>query len=87
MANKVAGSFKQPPPGQEVHKPYDESKLQLGAKVEGLDDDVARDNFRVVIIKPEFVERVDLSDPSKSRRYVYEFDDDSNEWKYEEQWP
>lgn len=59
----------------------------MGAKVEGLDDDVARDNFRVVIIKPEFVEQVDLSDPSKSRRYVYEFDDDSNEWKYEEQWP
>lgn len=54
-----------------MDQPYDDKKLKLGEKVEDLEDPVARENFRVVVIRPDEVESVDLSDPSKSRRQVY----------------
>ena len=65
------GTFQNPPPGQPVDKPFDDKKLKLGEKVEDLEHPVARENFRVVVIRPDEVESVDLSDPKKSRRQVY----------------
>jgi hypothetical protein len=59
----------------------------MGEKVDDLDDPVARKNFRVVIIKPDSVESLDLSDPSKARRQRYTYDESSGEWKHEETWP
>lgn len=50
-------------------------------------DSVARENFRVVVIKPEEVEKIDLSDPKESRRQVYIYDSSSGDWKQEERWP
>lgn len=55
--------------------------------MEDLHDPVARKNFRVVIIKPEEVEQLDLSDPTKARRHRYTFVKDSADWKVEELWP
>jgi hypothetical protein len=48
---------------------------------------MARANFRVVIIKPEIMESVDLSDPAKARRQVYKFDESSGQWTHTECWP
>jgi len=86
------GSFKAPPPGHSVKESYDTNKLQLGAKVDDLNDPVARENFRLVIIIPDQVEQTDLSDPAKARRFRYTFDESGNTranggWKTEELWP
>jgi hypothetical protein len=43
----------------------------LGQQVTDLNDPIARQNFRVVIIKPEVVEQLDLSDPSQARRWKF----------------
>ena len=80
------GSFKAPPPGRPTSEPYDDKNLALGTKVEDLEDPVARKNFRVVVIKPEEVEQLDLSDPTKARRQVYIYQADGS-WKQEERWP
>jgi hypothetical protein len=55
--------------------------------VEDLEDPIARANFRVVIIKPEEMESVDLSDPTKARRQVYKFDESNGQWTHTECWP
>ena len=55
--------------------------------MEDLEDPVARANFRVVIIKPEIMESVDLSDPAKARRQVYKFDESNGQWTHTECWP
>lgn len=81
------GSFQNPPPGQPVDKPYDEQKHQIGEKVEDLDHPVARENFRVMVIKPEEVESVDLSDPKEGRREVYKFNQQDGSWSHQTCWP
>jgi pyridoxamine 5'-phosphate oxidase len=70
-----------------VDKPYDDTHLAQGQKIEDLNDETARRNFRVVIIRPDEVESVDLSDPSSSRRQVYKYDRQSGEWSHQECWP
>ena len=70
-----------------MDKPFDDKNLKLGEKVTTLDDPVARENFRVVVIKPEEVESLDLSDPEKARRQVYKYDQSSGKWSHEETWP
>jgi len=82
----MRGSFANPPPGKPVDQPYDE-KLKVGEKVEDLEDATARKNFRVVVIKPEEVESVDLSDPAKARRQLYKYNADSGTWSHQELWP
>ncbi|RAR12447.1 FMN binding protein [Stemphylium lycopersici] len=86
----IKGSFKNPPPGQPTSKPYDDKNLALGSKVDGLDDPVARKNFRVVVIVPDSVEQTDLSNPEKARRFRYTFDESARAnagWRTEELWP
>jgi len=87
LTSDLAGSFRAPPPGHPVSEPYNDKELALGTKVEDLHDPVARHNFRVVVIKPEEVEQLDLSDPAKARRHRYTFVQDSADWKVEELWP
>jgi len=82
----MRGSFKNPPPGQPVDQSYDQS-LKLGEKVEHLDDEVARHNFRVVVIVPDEVESIDLSDPSTARRQLYKFNAADRSWSHQECWP
>lgn len=54
-----------------------------------LHDPIARENFRVVIIKPNVVEQLDISDPAKGRRWKYTFVEKKGqgEWLTEELWP
>lgn len=82
----LAGTFRAPPPGQRLDVPYDE-RLKLGDKVENLDDEIARKNFRVCIIKPLEVEKLFLKEPTKAQRWLWTFDTDSGDWKEEELWP
>ncbi len=72
--------------------------MHIGQKVNDLYDEVARRNFRVIIIRPDEVEQVDLSDPDKARRWKFTYvgpngghtgqrGEDIEEWKKEELWP
>lgn len=70
----MRGSFKNPPPGTpraEAPGPGE----GLGQKVgdELLGDEVARKNFRVVVIVPDEVDVCDLSDPADQRRWLYTY--------------
>ena len=102
LSPAMRGSFKNPPPGTPVSIPPSDKRLGLGQKVNDLDDEVARSNFSVVIIKPDEVEQVDLSDPDKARRWKFTYvgpitldghpgdgEDKDGEyyWKREELWP
>lgn len=97
---RSSGSFKNPPPGTPVGKPPSDPNQGLGQKVMDLEDPVARQNFRVVIIKPEEVEQLDLSEPDKARRWKFTYLGEGaakgtgqegaeviGEWKREELWP
>lgn len=70
----MRGSFKNPPPGTPRAKEPGPGE-GLGQKVgdELLGDEVARRNFRVVVIVPEEVDTWDGKDPDNQRRYVYTF--------------
>lgn len=85
----MRGSFRNPAPGTLItQEPGD--GLGLGQEVHDLEDAVARGNFRVVIIVPEAVDRVDLSDPKRARRWNYQLVADGPEsaaWKSTELWP
>ena len=81
----MRGSFKNPPPGTPLtQKPG--PGLELGQKVDNLDDEIARRNFRVVVIVPEEVDRVDLSNPAKARRWNYKLAK-AGLWETTELWP
>ncbi|KAI1660115.1 pyridoxamine 5'-phosphate oxidase-domain-containing protein [Daldinia decipiens] len=69
----MRGSFRNPPSGTSVALPVGDERLGLGQKVTDLNDEVARANFRVVVIVPEGVDRTDLSDPERGRRWLYTF--------------
>ncbi|TVY86751.1 hypothetical protein LAWI1_G007210 [Lachnellula willkommii] len=91
----MRGSFKNPMPGSSVSIPPSDKSLGLGQTVTDLNDKTARQNFRVVIIKPDEVEQLDLSEPDKARRWRFTYvgphgdqrGDELGEWKKEELWP
>ncbi|KAJ5558287.1 FMN-binding split barrel-related protein [Penicillium sp. DV-2018c] len=82
-----------------VHSPVERGKpgsmvpsqpdLGLGQKVTDLYDPVARANFRVVVIKPQEVERLDLTDQENGKRWNWKLtgDNDDAEWNQTEVWP
>jgi pyridoxamine 5'-phosphate oxidase len=80
------GSFRAPPPGRPVTEPYDKEHLKLGMKLDDINDKIARDNFRVVIMQPKQVESTDLSDPENARRHRYTYESDGS-WGHQELWP
>jgi hypothetical protein len=61
--------------------------------VEDLEDEVARRNFRVVVIVPQEVDLVDLSDMKNPKRWLFVLREDSSEakipgeWEKVEVWP
>lgn len=83
------GTYKNPLPGSPVDSGHPDKDHELGQKVTDLHDLIARENFRVVIIKPNVVEQLDLSDPGKARRWKYTFVENNGQgdWLTEEQWP
>lgn len=84
----MRGTWRNPPPGTPVAEGGKEGE-KLGQKVTDLHDPIARSNFRVVIIKPDEVEQLDLSDPATARRWKYTFvvEDGKGSWRTEELWP
>jgi len=92
LAPEMRGTWRNPPPGTLVDGEPDEEH-RIGQKIEDLEDKLARANFRVVIIKPDVVERLDLGDPMNARRYRYAFvvekgdKRDLGKWTEEELWP
>ena len=86
----TSGSWKNPPPGT-PKKGDPDPEHQLGQKVTDLDDPIARENFRVVIIRPDEVEQLDISDPATAMRIKYTFveggRDSKGQWTTEELWP
>jgi pyridoxamine 5'-phosphate oxidase len=87
LSPAMRGSFKAPPPGQPCSKPFDGQKYRLGAKVDTLVDTVARENFRVVLIVPDWVEKTDIGGTEDARRYQYDYKPESGEWAMTETWP
>ncbi|KAI9649823.1 hypothetical protein NHQ30_002405 [Ciborinia camelliae] len=93
----MRGSFKNPTPGTPISLPPSDPNWSLGQKVSDLNDEVARKNFRVVIIKPIEVEQLDLTVPDKARRWRFTYVGPNaaaekgaeiiGEWKKEELWP
>ncbi|KAH9909115.1 pyridoxamine 5'-phosphate oxidase-domain-containing protein [Xylariomycetidae sp. FL2044] len=73
LSPMMRGTFRNPPPGQPVDRPLDDARLGLGQKVTGLGDEVARAHFRVVVVVPDEVDRADLSDPERGRRWRYTY--------------
>ena len=86
----MRGSFKNPIPGSLVGVAPEDKRLALGQKVmlPLEEDEVARGNFRVVVIRADEVELLDLTEPDKARRWRFTHDGDSlGQWKEEELWP
>ncbi|OJJ76984.1 hypothetical protein ASPBRDRAFT_112346 [Aspergillus brasiliensis CBS 101740] len=83
----MRGSFKNPPPGTPRSQQPENPELKLGQKVEDLKDKVARENFRVVVIRPEEVERLDINDPSNPIRTRWTAVRDGEEWEEVDLWP
>ncbi|KAK1640668.1 pyridoxamine 5'-phosphate oxidase-domain-containing protein [Colletotrichum phormii] len=73
LSPMMRGTFRNPEPGtsRAANPPTD--TLKLGQKVEDLEDEVARENFRVVVVVPTEVDQTDLSDSEDPRRYLYRF--------------
>ncbi|POS86582.1 hypothetical protein EPUL_002243 [Erysiphe pulchra] len=93
LSPHMRGTFKNPPPGVPISTSFDNPELKLGQSVHDLHDEVARKNFRVIIIKPEKVEKLDLFSPSEMRRrWLYTYTGNKNNahpdfWSEEECWP
>ncbi|RAH81268.1 hypothetical protein BO86DRAFT_389731 [Aspergillus japonicus CBS 114.51] len=85
----MRGTFRNPPPGEPRSKYPETSELKIGQKVEDLKDPVARRNFRVVVIKPEEVEMLDLSKAPDAvrKRWTVVRDGDTEKWEEVELWP
>lgn len=70
----MRGSFKNPPPGTpRAEEPGPGEGLGQKVGDELLGDEVARRNFRVVVVVPEEVDTWDGKDPDNQRRWVYTF--------------
>ncbi|KAK4103484.1 hypothetical protein N658DRAFT_493965 [Parathielavia hyrcaniae] len=97
LSPMMRGSFKAPPPGAPVA--YHTGKGEgVGQRLDNLDDAVAGQNFRVVVIVPDEVDQVDLSDEMRPRRWLHVYrglEGDSRipggeaigEWEKVEVWP
>ncbi|KAF7544876.1 hypothetical protein G7046_g9688 [Stylonectria norvegica] len=81
----MRGTFKNPPPGTPLSEKPGEG-LGTGQKVEDLQDKIARRNFCVVVIVPDEVDRVDLSDPKMAQRWNYKLAK-GGLWDTTELWP
>ena len=85
----MRGTFRNPPSGKPVAEGDGGEGLKLGQRVEDLHDDVARRNFRVVVLVPEEVDKVDLSDSERGRRWRFRDvgGPDESSWETVELWP
>ncbi|KAK7743165.1 hypothetical protein SLS53_004250 [Cytospora paraplurivora] len=74
LSPAMRGGFKNPPPGTPrsiAPGPGEGVGQTVGDEL--LEDEVARRNFRVVVIVPDEVDLVDLSDRADQRRWLYTY--------------
>jgi pyridoxamine 5'-phosphate oxidase len=89
----MRGSFRNPPPGVPVSQPLGDERLGFGHEITDLNDEVARSNFRVVVIVPEEVDQIDLSDIQRCRRWIHRWVEEGGAsqagggWEVEEVYP
>jgi hypothetical protein len=84
------GSFRNPPPGRPISETPEDPNLKLGQKLTDLQDPVARKNFRVVVIRVEEVDRLDLKKPERAERWRLTLNaapDGDTQWEEVELWP
>ncbi|PTB63980.1 hypothetical protein BBK36DRAFT_1161926 [Trichoderma citrinoviride] len=84
----MRGSFRNPLPGTPLtQKP--EPGQGLGQEVDDLHDELARNNFRVLVIMPEEIDQIDLSDPKRGRRWNHKVEVSGSDisWRTTELWP
>lgn len=84
----MRGSFRNPLPGTPLTQ-EPEPGLGLGQEVHDVNDALARKSFRVLVIMPEEIDQLDLSDPERGRRWNYKVEVSGSEvsWKTTELWP
>ncbi|KAL7921697.1 pyridoxamine 5'-phosphate oxidase domain-containing protein [Trichoderma austrokoningii] len=84
----MRGSFRNPPPGSPLAQ-EPEPGFGLGQEVEDVHDALARENFRVLVIVPENIDQVDLSDPKRGKRWNHRAEVSGSEisWRTTELWP
>ena len=90
LSPSMRGTFKNPPPGQPIADGAGPGE-KLGQKAGDLEDeDLARKNYRVVVIVPDEVERCDMSDPNNNQRWIWKLKKENEgayEWDVVETWP
>ncbi|OBU00520.2 hypothetical protein VE01_01407 [Pseudogymnoascus verrucosus] len=72
MGRELKKGLAGPPPGE----------VKKGVEGGEFDEEKAKGNFRLVVVRPAEVECVDLTDPESSKRWIYTFVE--GEWKREE---
>jgi len=85
MSPQSRGWFRNPPPGTPVDQPLPDKRLGFGQKIDDLEDELARQNFRVVVVVPHEVDQVDLSDLDGHKRWRHRLLD--GKWQTVEVWP
>lgn len=85
LSPAMRGTFRNPPPGVAVVERGGEG-LEVGQRVEDLQDGLARRNFRVVVLVPEEVDKVDVE---TARRWRFRDVGGMGEsvWETTEVWP
>jgi hypothetical protein len=86
----MRGTFRNPPSGTPLTVNPPGEGEGLGQRVEDLENGLARRNFRVVVLVPEEVDRVDLTDPERGRRWNYRLEGSEGDkigWRVTELWP
>ncbi|PLN85988.1 hypothetical protein BDW42DRAFT_159819 [Aspergillus taichungensis] len=87
MSPVMRGTFTAPSPGQPRSQVPADPNYKMGQPLEDLHDPVARANFRVVVILPDEVERLDLSDNTNVTRRQWTLGSENGEWVEQELWP
>ncbi|GAB1318767.1 Pyridoxamine 5'-phosphate oxidase Alr4036 family FMN-binding domain-containing protein [Madurella fahalii] len=95
----MRGSFRGPAPGTPVAYGAAEGEVNaMGRTLDDLEDEAARRNFRTVVIVPEEVDQVDLTDEARPKRWLYVYRGAAGEsklaggevigeWEKAEVWP
>jgi hypothetical protein len=88
LLTNLPGSFKGPHPGRPLSEKPDDPNLSLGQRVEDLHDPTARKHFRVVVIRVEEVDRLDLTNPERGMRWKTTLNNTGHrQWEEVELWP
>lgn len=88
----ITGSFKNPPPGAPKSRPVTDPYLKLGQQSSDLHDEIARQNFRILVIRPEAVEATDFTFSEVGNRMQWTLMTSTTNpgemrWELDELWP